>query len=182
MQNTEQLTGTHLGSSGDVLWRVSSGECPLDGSRHRSQYHLTNGICGCLLSFLVHAVVTRYSSVGSLCFHCLAIWTNQHTGHHAERAVPCKWQSKASGSTAWRALGLSDMRVKDSILTGLGKHQHVESSITLPLCRKWGPRFRPDSKDPERLNVFLGKKDPGSDCLYSILAWWLQSYFGSVFL
>lgn len=54
---------------------------------------LTNGIGRRLLPLLVHAVVTCHCPVGSLCFHRLAIWTNQHAGHHAKRAITCKWQS-----------------------------------------------------------------------------------------
>lgn len=56
-------------------------------------HSLTNGIGRCLLPLLVHAVVTCDSPVGSLCFHRLAVWTNQHAGHHAQRAITCKWQS-----------------------------------------------------------------------------------------
>lgn len=58
-----------------------------------AEHYLTNGIGRRLLSLLVHAVVTSHSPVGSLCFYCLAIWTNQHAGHHTERAITCKWQS-----------------------------------------------------------------------------------------
>ena len=66
----------------------------LPGWKSRSSKHrLTNGIGGRLLSFLVHTVVTCYSPMGSLGFYCLAIWTNQHAGHHAKRAITCKWQN-----------------------------------------------------------------------------------------
>lgn len=65
----------------------------LAGNQCSTKHYLTNGIGGCLLSLLVHAVVTCYSPMSSLRFYCLAIWTNQHTGHHTKRAITCKWQS-----------------------------------------------------------------------------------------
>ena len=39
---------------------------------------LTNGVSGRLFALLVHAVVTRDSAVGRLCFHGLAVGTHQH--------------------------------------------------------------------------------------------------------
>ena len=69
----------------------------LVGNQCSSRHYLTNGIGGRLLSFLVHSVVTGDSPVGSLCFYCLAIWTNQHTGHHAERAITCERQNMKDG-------------------------------------------------------------------------------------
>lgn len=65
----------------------------LAGNQRSTKHNLTNGIGGRLLSFLIHAVVTCYSPMGSLCFHCLAVWTNQHAGHHAKGAITCMRQS-----------------------------------------------------------------------------------------
>lgn len=115
--------GTCLISSGDLH---SSG-----GNQYSSKHDLTNGIGGRLLSFLIHAVVTCYSPVGSLCFYCLAVWTNQHTGHHAKRAITCKWQSTKYWVQAQKkADSLREERAQENNIS-MCSHQWFHSAYIL---------------------------------------------------
>lgn len=88
--------GTYLSSFGDRS---------LDENQSNGKHYLTNRIGGCLLSLLVHAVVACYSPMGSLCFYCLAIWTNQHAGHHTKRAITYKWQNVSIGFNCMKSTG-----------------------------------------------------------------------------
>lgn len=103
-----------------------------------AKHYLTDGIGRCLLSLLVHAVVTRYSPMGSLRFYRLAIWTHQHAGHHAKRAITCKWQSMKY----W-------LRLHESTWLNLhSSRQTKQTSIILPPRGKQGPCSRCERRVP----------------------------------
>lgn len=123
-------------------------------------HSLTNGVGRCLLPLLVHAVVTCYSPVGSLCFYRLAIWTDQHAGHHAKRAITCKRQSMEY----W-------LQLHGEPWVAQGQEQ-VTSSSRVP------------GSQTDIIVLFphlLTSGDSGSDCLHSTLVLGLSSYCGSVF-
>lgn len=105
-----------------------------------------------------------------------AHWSSCQESHNLWVAEHEVWDS-----TAWRALGLPEMRENDFVLTGLSeqnKHEHMESPIILLPFRK-GCAFT-------SLIYLRGTcsmmKNSWSDCLHSTLVPWLPNYCGSVFL
>ncbi len=87
---------------------------------------VTYGIGGGLFSLLVLSVVASHCAVGSLRLHCTSIRTDQHTGHHTQRAVA--WNGVTQ--TTWTTQNLRRQN-QQSILHNFSTYGNVLSLQTL---------------------------------------------------